>query len=107
MNIAKNYFINNKLLECRDIVIKILSEEPYNIQALNLLVEVDILLKKQASEYEGTVLGELIYSLMSVYPMAKNRDEYIDVLFKYLNCCSQSEWANFISKTVNYRCSLI
>ncbi len=39
--------------------------------------------------------------------MAKNRDEYIDVLFKYLNCCSQSEWANFISKTVNYRCSLI
>lgn len=103
---AKSYFINNELIKARNIVIDILSAEPYNIQALNLLVELNLLLQNNDNKFGNTILGELIVSLMSVYPMAEDRDENIDAVFKYLNCCSQSEWANFISKTINYRCSL-
>jgi hypothetical protein len=107
MQEAKNCFINNELIKCREMSIKILFDEPYNVQALNLLVESNILLKKEETEFKGTILGDLVNALTSVYPMNHNRDENIDILFKYLNCCSQSEWANFISKTVNTRCNLI
>ena len=105
---AKEAFICGDLNRCREQTLTIVKKTPFNIQALNLLVETNILLNiDEEKEFEGTILGELINSLMIVYPMRRERDEEIDEIYKVLNCCSQSCWAPLVANAIANRCRLV
>ncbi len=102
---AKSWFVCGDLNKCREQTIAILKKAPFNIQALNLLVETDVLLGiKEEEEFKGTILGELMNSLMIVYPMHEERNKKIDEIYKVLIGCSQSTWASMVANAITNRC---
>ncbi len=105
---VKESFICGDLESCREKTIKVLMKTPFNVQALNILVETDILLGITGeSEFEDTILGDLLKLLIIVYPMRENRNDKIDDVYKILNGCSSSNWAAMIANTITNRCRLI
>lgn len=105
---AKAAFICGELEECREKAINILKKTPFNVQALDLLVETDILLDiTEETEFEGTILGKLLKLLIVVYPMREERNDKIDEVYKLLIGCSHSNWAPMIANTITNRCRLI
>lgn len=108
LELAKSAFICGNLEECREKSITILKKTPFNVQALNLLVETDILLDiTEETEFAGTILGELINLLIVVYPMREERNEKINDVYKLLISCSQSTWAPMVANTITNRCRLV
>lgn len=108
LDIAKEDFVCGELEECRKETIKILKKAPYNVQALNLLIETDVLLDiTEEAEFEGTILGDLIKALIIAYPMREERNNKIDEVYKLLIGCSHSTWAQMVAITITNRCRLI
>ena len=101
---AKQEFIKGKLAETREKSIKLLETYPNNIEAINLLVETNILLNNEEEVFANTNLGMLISKLKSVYTLDDNRDNEIDEINKFTNCQSWSSWAKSIRNAIVYRC---
>lgn len=105
---AKEAFVCGDLDQSREMAIEVLKKTPFNVQALNLLVETNLLLGiEEDKEFDSTILGELINLLSIVYPMREERNEKIDDVYKLLVSCSQSNWAPMVANTITNRCRMI
>lgn len=103
---AKTQFIKGNLEESRQDAIDMLKLFPNNAEAINLYIDTNILLEKEEDEFFDTNLGILLRKLQSVYTLNDNRDDDIDVVNKFINCCSQSTWSKSIRNSIMYRCQV-
>lgn len=98
--LAKEDLLVGKVRECRDAAVEVLNENPYCIQAINIVAETDIKLQDKSECFEGTLLKELIDDLESVYSMQEGWKQSISALNKSLNCCSMSNWSRSLAASV-------
>lgn len=103
---AKTQFIKGNLIEARQDAIELLKLFPNNAEAINLYIDTNILLEKEEDEFLDTNLGLLLRKLQSVYTLSDNRDDDIDVVNKFINCCCQSTWSKSIRNSIMYRCQV-
>lgn len=101
---AKTKFIKGNLREARQDAIDLLRLFPNNVEAINLCVDINILLEEKVNEFEETNLGILLGKLKSIYTLDNNRDDSIDIINKFINICFQSTWAKNIQYSIMYRC---
>lgn len=103
---AKTQFIKGNLIEARQDAIELLKLFPNNAEAINLYIDTNILLEKEEDEFLDTNLGLLLRKLQSVYTLSDNRDDDIDVVNKFINCCCQSTWSKSVRNSIMYRCQV-
>ena len=101
---AKSQFIKGNLNESRQDAIELLRLFPNNVEAINLYIDINILLGREDDEFLETNLGFLLRKLQSVYILSDCRDEDIDAVNKFINCCYQSTWSKSIRNCIMYRC---
>lgn len=106
LDYAKSQFIKGNLEEARHVAIKLLELFPNNSEAINLYIDTNILLGKKDDRFLNTNLGLLIRKLQSVYTLSDSRDDDIDAINKFINCCCQSTWSKSIRNSIMYRCQV-
>lgn len=105
LNSAKNNFICGNLIQAREEAVKLLKMFPNNTEAMNLLVETNILIGDNKKYFKDTNLGMILENLSSVYTLDKCRDDAMEDISKLALMCSQSTWAQSILSNVMCRCN--
>lgn len=103
---AKEHLVSGRLSECRFAALRLLRDAPYCVQAVRLVVEMNMKLQETAGEYTETNLGRLMDALLSVYGMGENRKEKHNIVFKLISSCSWSSWALALNASIIESCSL-
>lgn len=102
----KEEYIKGNILSAREKVITMLKNSPSNVEIVNFLVNINILLDKDAIEFKETNLGTLLNKLYVVYTYQENRYEDLDDIGKFAYCSSFSSWAVSIMNSCVYFCQI-
>ncbi len=101
---AKEEFIKGNLQYARLLTVELLKSSANNIEAINLLVDINILVGDEFKDFSETNLGDLIYELQSVYAFSSDKNNDMQRINKLVICTSFSTWSESISNSIMYRC---
>lgn len=101
---AKEEFIKGNLLNSKKLALELLRTSPNNVEAINLLVDINVLSGNKFIDFSETNLGSLIQELQSIYTFKSEKENDLKELRKLLICTSFSTWSEGISNCIMYRC---
>lgn len=106
LSFAKSEFINGNISSVQDQLLAHLVKYPSDVEAINFLVEVNILFGKEPFFHEENNLTNLIHSITSIYKLDSNREGSTEYIYRLTNQCSFSSWSMSILNNLQHRCKL-
>lgn len=101
---VKEEFIKGNLALAKKKAIELLMMYPNNMEAVSLLVDINILTGDDSEDFGDKNLEFLTKKLKAVYSLDKKRDDEIEAIYKFANCNSWSSWSKCLRNNIIYRC---
>lgn len=101
---AKEEFIKGNLINARKMTIGFLKNSSNSIEAINLLVDINVLVNDEYVCFSGTNLEKMVHELQSIYTFNSRRGNDLKEINKFILCTSFSTWSIGIHNYIKYRC---
>lgn len=106
LDIAKNKFINGDIIGAQKDILTLLEESPSNVEAINFLIETEVLLGENFSFFENTNLDKLLNCIALTYKLDSDMEKCMGYINMITNQTSFSSWSMNLLNSINYRSKL-